>query len=210
MLTEALSVDLEKSLADVNDWLDNYITKPHNFLGRSGPVCPFVAPSRKANALRLRMCLAGVAPSVNLLSETIRCALEEFDTLTWPTSNAQLWSLLLIFPDLPVESLDMLDEAHAVMKPESVRRGMMIGQFHQNCTEKAARNPEFEVSRSPVPMVAIRRMAVHDVLFLSERREWFAEYVARFTDRYRASPGSVDPVLYETYVKACAEHGITP
>jgi hypothetical protein len=204
-----LSAGLEKDLSDIDEWLTRYISKPHSQLGRSGAVCPFVAPSRNAGCLEVRLCVVGVTPSVDLLSEMVRCGLSDFHRVQWPASNSQLWSMLLVFPDLAEESLGVLDEAHAAMKPECVRRGFMIGQFHEYCTEKAARNPEFEVSRSPVPLMAIRMMAVHDVLFLGDRKEWFEEYVSRFGDRYRKAPENIDPVLYDAYTKACAEHGIS-
>src|ERR1044072_212119 len=103
MLTDVLSVDLEKSLADVDDWLSDYIGKPHSLLGRGGAACPSAGPSRGADSLEIRLCLVGVTPSVNLLAETVRCALDEFGDIQWPSSNSQLWSVLLVFPDLAPE-----------------------------------------------------------------------------------------------------------
>jgi heptaprenyl diphosphate synthase len=84
----------------------------------------------------------------------------------------------------------------------------MIGQFHPECAEPAARNPAFRVSRSPVPLVAIRFMAVHDILFLGEQANWFAQYHRRFGARHRRQSNGIDPVLTTLYYKALAVHGI--
>jgi heptaprenyl diphosphate synthase len=40
------------------------------------------------------------------------------------------------------------------------------------------------VSRSPIPLMAIRHMALHDILFLGENAEWFQEYNVRFGHRF--------------------------
>ncbi|MEU9472319.1 DUF6875 domain-containing protein [Streptomyces avermitilis] len=39
----------------------------------------------------------------------------------------------------------------------------MIGQFHENCEVTAARNLRFAVSKAPLPLFAIRAIALHDV-----------------------------------------------
>ncbi|MGW6918975.1 DUF6875 domain-containing protein [Kitasatospora sp. NPDC054939] len=208
MLTDLLPVDLDKALDTVDQWLTDYISRPHPELGRSGPVCPFVEPARRAGVLETRIRLVGPTPSRALLTEIVRCGLDEFHEVEWKGANPNLRSLVLVLPDLTPDHLHLLDEAHAAVKPECVPRGLMIGQFHERCEEPAARNPGFPVSRSPVPVVALRAMAIHDVLFLSDRRDWFAEYVRRFGRRYRSSAHGVDPVLAEQYERACRLHGI--
>jgi heptaprenyl diphosphate synthase len=162
----------------------------------------------RAESLTVRIRLLGPAPSVPLVVETVRCALDEFEGIDWPTSNSLLRALLVVIADLPEDRLDMLDAAHEQVKPESVRRGMMIGQFHERCDEPAARNPDFLVSRSPVPILVVRSMAVHDVLFLRARREWFEEYVARFGARYEGERKGIDPMYAGLFDKARSMYGL--
>ncbi|MFI8191835.1 DUF6875 domain-containing protein [Streptomyces sp. NPDC085946] len=202
-----MAVDVGKALDSVDEWLDSYITQPHEQLGRSGAVCPFVAPARRAGAVETAVRLVGPAAGLPLLKEVVRCGLDEFEQLGWRTSNPALRSLIIVLPDLPPEAFALLDEAHAQVKTESVERGLMIGQFHPACAEPAARNPAFEVSRSPVPLVAVRAMAVHDILFLGERADWFAQYHRRFGERYRSRPAGIGPLLTTLYHKALALHG---
>lgn len=208
MLTDLLPVEIESTLAAVNRWLREYVTRPHAELGRTGPVCPFVEPSQRADSLEVRVRLVGPTPNTPLMVETLRCGLDEFGEVRWRGSNPTLWSLVLAFPDLPADRFELLDEAHAQVKTEAVQRGLMIGQFHERCDERAARNPSFKVSRSPVPVLAIRQMAVHDVLFLRDRRDWFEQYVSRFGTRYRADGRGLDPQFVEMFAKARADYGI--
>jgi len=204
---DVLAVDVGKALDSVDGWLGSYITQPHEQLGRSGAVCPFVMPARRADAVETVVRLVGPAAGLPLLKEIIRCGLDEFEQFGWQTSNPALRALLIVLPDLPREAFGLLDEAHAQVKTESVERGLMIGQFHPECDEPAARNPAFMVSRSPVPLVAVRAMAVHDILFLGERADWFAQYHRRFGERYRSGAESAGPLLTTVYHKALALHG---
>ncbi|CRK56718.1 hypothetical protein [Alloactinosynnema sp. L-07] len=203
-------MSIDHALVLVEDWLGTYITRPHSLIGRPGPVCPFVEPAQRMGSLETRVRLVGSSPSAALMTELMRCALDEFDDIEWKASNPNLHALLVVLPDLARDSLEVLDQAHAAVKSESVHRGMMIGQFHQDCDEVAARNPDFAVSRSPVPLFAIRSMAVHDVLFLSGREDWFMVYATRFGSRYWKGARGVDPVLVTQFDKACAAYGIQP
>ncbi|MFF7177379.1 DUF6875 domain-containing protein [Streptomyces sp. NPDC008121] len=207
MSIDVLAVDVGKALDSVDEWLNSYITQPHEQLGRSGAVCPFVAPARRVHAVETAVRLVGPAASLPLIREIIRCGLDEFEHLDWRASNPTLRSLLIVLPDLAPEAFALLDEAHAQVKTESVGRGLMIGQFHPRCAEPAAHNPAFKVSRSPVPLVAVRAMAVHDILFLGERADWFAEYHRRFGARYRSRPDGIGPLLTTLYHKALSLHG---
>ena len=208
MLSDVLTVDIESTLVSVNRWLRDFVSRPHAELGRTGAVCPFVEPAQRADSLEIRIRLVGPSPSTPLLVEALRCALDEFGQVRWHGSNPALWALVLAFPDLPEGRFEQLDEAHALIKTEAVHRGLMIGQFHERCCEPAARNPAFMVSRSPVPLVAVRQMAIHDVMFLRDRRDWFEQYVSRFGRRYRNGGLGLDPQFTELYAKASSDYGI--
>ncbi len=93
-------------------------------------------------------------------------------------------SLVMVFPSIPQEISEVIDSVHARVKTEFVRKGLMIGQFHQTCPEPAIHNRDFEVMRSPLPTFALRYMAVHDILFLNQKKIWFDEYCLRFGAKY--------------------------
>jgi hypothetical protein len=192
--------------ATVDHWLREYVSRPHPELGRSGAVCPFVAPAMRVGSLAIAQHtgLARTGPAhlaEDELRELIHRMARDFEEREWAHSNATLHSLVLVLPDLPPSRWSALDRLQAELKAELADRGLMLGQFHPQCPEPAARNPFFAVSRSPVPLLAMRRMALHDVLFLQHDRGYFAAYRRRFADRYEQ--GTVtDPLFRDAYQRA--------
>ncbi|HEV3355740.1 MAG TPA: hypothetical protein VG247_03040 [Pseudonocardiaceae bacterium] len=198
----------ERVVATVQDWLIDYISRPNDLIGRTGPVCPFVSPSRRAGSLEIEVRPVGANPDLARVAGLLCDGLERFHHIPWQGSNPGLRSLIVVLPDLDEATMSLLDDAHRAVKPLAVRRGMMLGQFHPNCVEPAARNANFPVSRSPVPLVAIRQMALHDVLFLHGREDWFAEYRRRFSNNYAPGRKPVEPLFADLFHKACAEYGV--
>ncbi|HKS45790.1 MAG TPA: hypothetical protein VJT49_11895 [Amycolatopsis sp.] len=196
------------AVAVVQDWLTDYISRPNNSIGRTGPVCPFVSPSRRAGSLEIVVRPVGPDPDLAHVTDLLWAGLDEFHHVEWKGSNPALRSLIVVLPDLDEAACQLLDDAHHAVKPIAVRRGMMLGQFHPRCAEPATRNADFPVSRSPVPLVAIRSMALHDVLFLHQQQGWFAEYRRLFGSHYERGKKAIEPLFAELFHKACAEYGV--
>ncbi|NMN96164.1 DUF6875 domain-containing protein [Antrihabitans stalactiti] len=194
-------------MTTVRDWLADYICRPNVSIGRTGPVCPFVPPAQRAGSLEITIKSAGSAPDKADVTDLVLAALDEFDEIEWNGSNPALRCLVLVIPDLAPTAYGLLDEAHRAVKSIAVRRGMMLGQFHPSCTEPAVRNPDFQVSRAPIPLVAIRHMALHDILFLHEQRDWFEEYRRLFGSYHLHGSEGIDQLFAERYREACAEFG---
>jgi heptaprenyl diphosphate synthase len=189
-------------------WLSDFICEPHEQLGRDGPICPFVPASIRADSLEVQEWRANPRSGRAELGALIDRMAQTFLTLNWPSRNPTLHALVVVLTGLGPGHGDLLDLAQSDAKSRLVPRGLMLGQFHPDCDERAARNPEFRVSRSPVPLLAMRRMAFHDVLFLHSKAEWFAAYRQRFGMRYVAG-AALDPVFVDAYAKACATWGYT-
>lgn len=205
---DALNAQIDQAIFAAQGWLRDFICEPHPSLGRNGPVCPFVEPAQRTGSLVVRVHLLGITPSTDLVTGIMRGALDEFERIGWQAVNPKLRSLLIIIPDFHDDRLELLDEAQAAVKTEAVRRGLMIGQFHARCPEGAARHSDFLVGRSPVPMVAIRSMAVHDILFLHQWKEWFIEYAHRFGHRYLDASTGLDDLLVQTFHRAASRWNV--
>ncbi|MER5729833.1 DUF6875 domain-containing protein [Streptomyces sp. NPDC002138] len=190
--------DTARAEAVVQDWLRDYVSRPHEQLGRGGDVCPFVEPAARAGTLMMHT-RTGLADADGAeLRSLVRDMARTFRTTHWPRTNPTMYAYVLILPDLPRAQWAELDAVQAALKAELAEGGLMLGQFHPECPEPAARNPQFPVSRSPVPLLAMRNMALHDVLFLHNDSRLFAEYQHRFGGRYER--GAVaDPLLRSSY-----------
>jgi uncharacterized protein DUF6875 len=201
-------VSIDSTLAIVDSWLTEYISARHPEIGRIGPICPFVAPSRKNRTMEIRVRFVGRSPTLELIEEIARSSLREFGLITWQGRNPMLRAVIVVLPDLRSEDTKLLDEAQTRVKDEFVEQGLMVGQFHENCEVTAARNPDFTVSRAPVPVLAIRTIALHDIFFLSEHRHWFEKYREKFGKFYTPeSMESDDRFRVEHYVRTARAYG---
>ncbi len=188
-------------------WLTGYLAQPHPAVGRDGAVCPFVEPALQAGSVEIQVWDLPADPGEADLVDAIDRAAAEFRRLDFAGRNPTLHALVVVLPDLAGDQLDRLDAAQAVRKTELARDGLMLGQFHPRCPEPAARNPDFLVGRSPLPMIALRHMAFHDVLFLHERPDWFEAYARRFASRYRVGL-TADPMFVTLFYQAARRHGL--
>ncbi|MEV8636176.1 DUF6875 domain-containing protein [Streptosporangium sp. NPDC051023] len=184
------------------EWINDFLTLPHPQIGRSGPVCPFVMPAIKNGTLHFDTRRISPAADAGHLAALIEDLVDEFTTMAWVQPNKTLHAMVVVIVGLSPERTSALDEAHAMVKHRMVRRGLMLGQFHPDCTETAARNPSFAVARSPVPMLALRNMAFHDLLFLHQDRDWFTAYAGRYGRRYEIGQAR-DLLLTTLYEQAC-------
>lgn len=150
-------------------WLTNYISRPHPDLGRQGPVCPFVAPARREAAIDTVSARwdarSSEATTSQHLHAVVAAALERFGSQMPPSDNPKLQALVVMIGQLTSDEWHLLDHVHAQVKLGVMQQGLMLGQFHPLCPAPAARNPRFPVNRAPVPVLVVRRMAVHDHLF---------------------------------------------
>ncbi|MYW02261.1 DUF6875 domain-containing protein [Streptomyces sp. SID3343] len=210
MTPTALVVDFESALESVDSWLTEYISASHPQIGRTGPICPFVSPSRKNRTLEIRLRLVGPTPSLALMEEIARSSLREYGLTTWQGRNPMLQAMVVVLPDLRSEDTELLDQAQAHVKDDFVAQGLMIGQFHENCEVKAARNSAFAVSRAPVAVLAIRAIALHDIFFLSERPHWFGKYREKFGRFYGPDSTLMDPLLIDRYRESEQVYGCSP
>ncbi|MFE5898201.1 tryptophan 2,3-dioxygenase [Streptomyces sp. NPDC056488] len=168
----------------VGAWLSDFLTKPHDDLGRQGSVCPFVDPALRAGSLLLQMVEYDTAAGWSGIAEIMRHQMDAYDEHSWPEGKESISSLVTVLCGMPEHHWPLLDEAQRRVKSEAVQRGLMIGQFHPHCPEPSVWNPLFPVSRAPEPLFAIRHMALHDILFLHGSSSLFDEYDRRFGRHY--------------------------
>lgn len=172
-------------------WARSYLCCPHADLGRNGPVCPFVP-----GALQKQLLFATVYENGDLDVEEIKAILlgemERFIKLDPVSGNeAQFKSLMVIFPELPVDELNLIEIAQAELQKHFVPNGLMVGEFHAGPPQKSGLwNSAFRPLYSPVPMLVIRHMVPTDLLFLKDSAQLFGEYVKIYgnavPERFRA------------------------
>jgi hypothetical protein len=200
---EKLDATSAEAEAVFERWIEEYACRPHPQIGREGPVCPFLPKVLEAGGLRVEVdeSLDGSDPAA--MEARMRAAVPAFEAMPLaPWEKA----LVVLFPKLVGSDVAVVDRVQAALKPECVRRGLMIGQFHPLSTEPGARNPAFPANRAPIAAIALRHMSYHDIVFLGHDPEMFREYRSRYAEKISGG-GDIDPFLVDRYERAAARFG---
>ena len=168
-------VDNLDAFQQASHWVENYLAQPHPQLGRPGAVCPFAHSALVNDSI----CIAVVRLDPDRRRERIREAIEFHLNafLARGTTEGQraLQATLILFPDVsPEEAPDLIDGTKEELKAAFIKQGLMLGEFHASNTSPGLHNPNFMPLRSPIPMLAIRRMVATDLAFL-DRPEYDAK-----------------------------------
>jgi hypothetical protein len=169
------------------EWTRAFLCRPHVDLGREGPVCPFTQPSLNQKLFWVTMIRGS---EINQLQagqaiEYYRDLFLELEPKTGPAST--LKAILILFPDITHEkaSVDM-EALQKRLKPDFVKKGLMIGQFYKGCPESGLWSDSFRPLQSPLPLLAIRNMVPSDFPFLHGKRGnegMLISYLNRFGTR---------------------------
>lgn len=174
---------------DISDWARDYLMAENPNIKRpigSQEVCPFVGPSIDNDSFYMTF-----HPEVNgqrdePIQHIMYGYIDEFkETPPFESGGKVKKALLVIFPEIPSERTYVLDIVHTKIKTKFVQVGLMAAQFHQNCDERGVYNRGFRVSLSPYPLIAVRYMALHDIIFLKDNEEWFKAYNLRYGEKFR-------------------------
>jgi Domain of unknown function (DUF6875) len=196
----------------VLQWANEHLCSPNEGMRRSrgGPaeaVCPFVKPSLASSCfyVDIRREVNGLSP------EPIADAMLKYrETLRsippFHPSEQGLKTIIAVFPEISADATPVLDLVHSQIKSAFVRDGLMVTQCYPGCDMRSVRNRELRVYDSPYPLMAMRMMAIHDILFVGECEEWFSAYSLRFAARFR-DPRTLkdyEQPLLEEYARAKA------
>ena len=198
---------LSADYATIQEWLSSYVSRPNPELGRKGPVCPFVPPALRTDAVEFVFHYDLDRAHESAFFDELVQEFDDFDATAEPVrlSRTSLASRLVVLPRADDSCWALIDSIYETLKDAAVARGLMVAQFHPNCDVRAVRNEGFRVATSPVAAVAIRRMAPHDILFLDSSAERFHEYEHRFNHHYQR--GRIhDPLLIAKYASTHAKY----
>jgi hypothetical protein len=148
-------------------WTENFLARSNPDVGRAGPVCPFIRPSLDKKSLWLTA-IGGHEPELKSFQDTVLGYKEWFLELPPASGDDEIFkTILILLPDVREESYALvIDGMQKRLKPAFLKEQLMIGQFHPRCEEAGVRNGAFRPLKSPVPLLAIRRITPGDVVFM--------------------------------------------
>jgi hypothetical protein len=176
------------------NWLSDHVTRTHPDLGRRGPICPFMKSALETDSIKYQICSWGNDYGPVELQGMINELIAIFCRSPWHSSKPNLQSLISVFPTMPKEKWVLLDDLFRKTQDDVIDHSLMVAQFHPDCTQPAIWNPQFAVNRAPLPLFAVRRMQVHDIIFVRDNPAWLQAYRSRFSKRYD------DNTISDTYL----------
>ena len=170
-LADAAKGDLaagdREALRAVKAWLDDFITKPHKDLGRSGTVCPFVPASLQRRTLFLAAeHISDLdAPGVAELMQGYRRLL--LKTAPPGPDDAMYSTIIVVFPNVPAEQARQVfgDVLGQIGEAAFEDDGIIFGPFFEGNDGTAIYNSDFRPFQSPVPFIFVRYTVVSDWKF---------------------------------------------
>lgn len=184
-------------------WLERFLGSSDPRLGRPGAVCPSIQPALRSGTVRIRIVTLDAGDIALQVRDTVYEIIENFEHYAHDGTSSMLDCVIVVFPELDGDQSRLLDDVHRDLKDTVVGHGLMFAQFFPGCDVRSVRNHEVPVASAPLPMLAFRRLALHDVIFLSESSLWYETYVRAFGDRTPNGP-SPDRFVSEAHARARA------
>ncbi len=180
--TSELAEGDRAALQAVADWIRSFVVRPHEDLGRAGPVCPFVPESLERQVLWLapeRVADGGAQDVVELMNGYKRLFLG-----TQPTEgdDAMYKVIVVVFTDLsPDRAQGVFDDVRRQLAvPSYAEDGIIFGPFYEGNEGTAIYNSSFRPFQSPVPFLFVRHGVVSDWKFFLDDEEWLGLWARRF------------------------------
>ena len=172
--------DLE-ALKTVADWTKSFIVRPHQDLGRAGPVCPFVPVSLEEKTLWLAPEHVDNRSAVDIAGLVSGYQRLFLDARPTDGDDAIYKAIVVVFIDLsPDQAGDFFDN---VLKELAVRSyvdaGFVMGGSYEGNAAGAIYNSSFRPFTSPVPFLLIRQAVVSDWKFFLDDDAWLERWAQR-------------------------------
>ena len=160
----------QEVLRTIVDWCEKFLGRPSHLVGRTGNVCPFVPEAMMRGALKFAVVpLKGRGPSaIAEIERVVPLFRQRFLAEEKAQKKINIFgSWVMLFPDVATDdAVDVIDAPQRRMKPDFVKEGLMLGEFHPTSHSPGIRNPSFRPLRSPIPLLVIRHMVESDIEFL--------------------------------------------
>ena len=170
------------ALHAVAEWIQTFVARPHEDLGRAGPVCPFVPGALERKTLWLapeQIADRSVPQLVELMNGYKNLFLSAQPT---GVDGADYKVIVVVFTELSTDRAQGLfdDVLEHLAVPSYVEDGIVFGPFYEGNAETAIYNADFRPFQSPVPLLFVRQGVISDWKFFLDNQDWLNYWAHRF------------------------------
>lgn len=175
-------------LESMLNWAKGFLCQPHDRLGRSGVVCPFVGPSLEENLFWMTVYRG--TDSLEAYDEVLTRYRLWFPNLEPRQGERAAYKVILVlFPQLSAEEAPgSLEAIYRLTKSKFNSAKLASAACYPTCDKPGLRRLDFQPFRSPVPFLAFRNMVMCDIFALRDRAEfliYLSEFQAELPLRYQ-------------------------
>lgn len=179
--SELAESDLD-ALHAVAEWIQTFVARPHEDLGRAGPVCPFVPGALERKTLWLapeQIADRSMPQLVELMNGYKSLFLSAQPT---GVDGADYKVIVVVFTDLSTDRAQGVfdDVLEHLAVPSYVEDGIVFGPFYKGNAETAIYNADFRPFQSPVPLLFVRQGVISDWKFFLDNQDWLNYWAHRF------------------------------
>ena len=180
--TRDLAATDRDALRAVSAWIEDFVAKPHEDLGRTGTVCPFVPGSLERRMLWFapeKIAEVDVPGVVELMDDYKRLFLEKAPL---QDDDAIYKTIIVVFTDLPAERAGALftDVLGQLADASYEEDGIIFGPFYDGNEGTAIYNSSFRPFQSPVPFLFVRHTVLSDWKFFVDHDALLDRWARRF------------------------------
>lgn len=169
------------ALTDVARWLDQFVSRPHPAVGRTGDVCPWTRRAGELGGIQLTYCLGREPRAIDGLLLQLKSELTAGSLGFYEGSAFR--SIVVVFPERGTGVEQTVVAAHRRLKPAFLAQRLMLGEFFPSCEKPGLHNPAFRPLCAPWPLLVIRPMVEADLEFLLDSDAFIAAYLRAFGRR---------------------------
>lgn len=177
------SPDRAAMLETAKVWVTDYLCGPHEDLGRTGVVCPFVPKSVRAKRVWLSLLPDNLFDGSDTLYHSIKNYAQWFLKMEPIDSEDKIF--ILAMPSFIAEQhADLLFKRIEDLQIELSNEGLSIAPFFHGNPATGLRSESFRPGESTIPLVAIRKTTAHDLPFImrnQKKDDALTTYFAKFT-----------------------------
>jgi hypothetical protein len=172
------------ALHAVADWIKAFVVRPHEDLGRAGPVCPFVprALERKTLWLAPEQIAGRGVPHVVELVNGYKSLFLDAEPTAGDDTNYKV--IVVVFTDLPADRAQGVfdDVLQQLAVPSYAEDGIVFGPFYQGNEGTAIYNSSFRPFQSPAPFLFVRQGVISDWKFFLDNEDLLNLWARRFKE----------------------------
>lgn len=166
-------------------YIKEFLCSPHPY--RKGPVCPFVPSALKKDQIFFTY-METKDPNNHSVDRSKKLIQECIDF--YRTKKNRIAALIILFPrDFEISSLLHI---HLQNKIQCVTNSLMLGALWERNQAMSLHCKEFFPLRTPTPVLVIRVLTVHDLIFLDpehynirSRISFLNAYIKKFSENSR-------------------------